>query len=226
VVDTIFAECLSRETGQKPGAMNQILLSRAKCWKCENCAINNRAICRAAPKDALEELNRISKIRKYEKGQTIIDQGADAIIVGNVVSGIVKVSNSFEDGSQQIVGLIFPSDFFGRVFDTQSRFSYEAATDVTVCTMARQDFENLLMRHPEIEHELLVTILDELDAMREWVGLISCRTTMQRVATFLLILSNRDRSHDCRDPEVHGNMIVNLPISRRDIATDPQFQAV
>jgi CRP/FNR family transcriptional regulator len=199
VVDTIFAECLSRETGQKPGAMNQILLSRAKCWKCENCAINNRAICRAAPKDALEELNRISKIRKYEKGQTIIDQGADAIIVGNVVSGIVKVSNSFEDGSQQIVGLIFPSDFFGRVFDTQSRFSYEAATDVTVCTMARQDFENLLMRHPEIEHELLVTILDELDAM--------------------LILSNRDRSHDCRDPEVHGNMIVNLPISRRDIAT-------
>ena len=96
--------------------MNQILLPKTKCWKCETCPVNNRAICRAAPEHAFEELGRISKIRKYHKGQTIIGQGEEAIIVGNVVSGIVKVQNSFEDGRQQIVGLMFPSDFFGRVF--------------------------------------------------------------------------------------------------------------
>ncbi len=199
--------------------MNQILIPQAKCWKCENCAINNRAICRAAPKEAVGELNRISHIKNFTKGQTIIAQGESSEIVGNVVSGIVKVLSSFEDGRQQIVGLMFPSDFFGRVFDSQSKFSYEAATDVSVCAMARQDFENLLARHPEIEHELLITILDELDAMREWLALIHCRTTMQRVATFLQILANRDRNHDCRDPGVHGNLHISLPISRRDIAT-------
>lgn len=199
--------------------MNQILLPKTKCWKCETCPVNNRAICRAAPEHAFEELARISKIRKYNKGQTIIGQGEDAVIVGNVVSGIVKVQNSFEDGRQQIVGLMFPSDFFGRVFEERSRFSFEAATDATVCTISRHDFENLLSRHPEVEHELLVTIFDELDAMREWVALISCRTTMQRVATFLRILANRDRNQDCRQPKMHGNMIIDLPIGRRDIAT-------
>lgn len=206
-------------TGNDVSAMNQIILPQAKCWKCETCAVNNRAICRAAPSEAIEELNRISKIRKYEKGQTIVGQGEESIVVGNVVKGIVKVLNSFEDGRQQIVGLMFPSDFFGRVFKEFSKFSYEAATDVTVCAMARHDFENLLVRYPEIEHELLMTILDEFDAMREWVALIYCRTTMQRVATFLRILASRDHTHDCRDPEIHGNMIVKLPIGRGDIAT-------
>jgi CRP/FNR family transcriptional regulator len=219
VVDLSASTSLGSAKRLKPDAMNQILISQAKCWKCENCSINNRAICRAAPKKAIEELNRISHIKNITKGQTIIAQGESSEIVGNVVSGIVKVLSSFEDGRQQIVGLMFPSDFFGRVFDTQSKFSYEAATDVTVCTMARLDFENLLTRYPEIEHELLVAILDELDAMREWLALIHCRTTMQRVATFLQILANRDGNHDCRDPEVHGNLHISLPISRRDIAT-------
>jgi CRP/FNR family transcriptional regulator len=199
--------------------MNQILLSKTKCWKCDSCLINNRAICRASPKEAFEELNRISKIRRYSKGHVIIGQGEEASIVGNVVSGIVKVQNSFEDGRQQIVGLMFPSDFFGRVYKGHSRFSFEAATDVVVCAIARHDFENLLLRHSEIEHELLITIFDELDAMREWVALISCRTTMQRVATFLRILANRDRTQDCRESELHGDIVIDLPIGRRDIAT-------
>ncbi|MEP3275834.1 MAG: Crp/Fnr family transcriptional regulator [Stappiaceae bacterium] len=196
---------------------NTLILNR-NCVKCESCAVRNRAVCRAASPEAIEELNRLSRMQIYEKGSIIIDQGDETVLVGNVVSGIVKITNSFADGSHQIVGLLFPSDFFGRTFKKHSRFSYEAATDVMLCSIDRRDFEQILHLHPEIEHELLLSTLDELDAMREWIALIYCRTTLQRVATFLFILAKRSPHMTCDDGERAGKIMVTLPIGRRDIA--------
>ncbi|MCI5076469.1 Crp/Fnr family transcriptional regulator [Oricola sp.] len=200
--------------------MNDAAFTHGSCKKCDTCAIHQRSFCRAASDEVLNELSRISHLREYEKGQVIVAQGDDAEIVGNVVSGIVKLTNMSMSGQQNIVGLLFPSDFFGRAFSDESRFSYEAATDVTLCCMSRHAFETFVVRHPEVEHELLLTILDELDATREWTAMTSCHTTMQRVATFLFILSRRSDGVFC-DPSSRTRLprpIIALPIGRRDIA--------
>ena len=168
----------------------------------------------------MHELGRLSHIRHFEKGQVIIAQGDEADLVGNVVSGIVKLTNMSMGGHQNIVGLLFPSDFFGRAYADSARFSYEAATDVTLCCMGRHAFEGFLARHPDIEHEMLLTTLDELDATREWAAMTSSHTTMQRVATFFFILSRRS-DHTYCDAQKRGKMtnpVISLPIGRRDIA--------
>ncbi|QKV18144.1 Crp/Fnr family transcriptional regulator [Oricola thermophila] len=198
--------------------MNELVYSPGSCWRCENFLINNRAICHAASEEAMDELSRISHVRKYGKGQVIIGQGDVAGMVGNVISGIVKLTNISMSGQQQIVGLLYPSDFFGRAFSNQSRFSYEAATDVTLCCIDRQAFERFLERNPEIEHELLLSVLDELDASREWTAMISCHTTMQRVAAFLFVLSRRTPGTVCNGEDNRRHAIIALPIGRRDIA--------
>lgn len=189
----------------------------ARHMKCDDCVIHHRALCRNAGPDAIAELNRISHLRSFSRGQNIQGQGEEAAIVGNVVSGVVRLSSASIDGSQHIVGLLFASDFFGRVFAETSRFSYEAATDVTVCCMKRLAFERFLADHPEAEHELLIVKLDELDAVREWNSIISGHTTMQRVATFLYVLAKRTRNQGCGNAVPVDN-IIHIPISRRDIA--------
>jgi CRP/FNR family transcriptional regulator, anaerobic regulatory protein len=198
--------------------MNEISISKSTCAKCEKCLVNNRAICRAAVGDAIDELNRISHIRKFRKGQVIIAQGDDSSFVGNVVDGIVKLTAMSASGHQQIVGLLYPSDFFGRAFKAASRFSYEGATDVTLCCFDRRQFEGFLARHPDIEHELLLTALDELDASREWVAMVSGHTTMQRVAAFLFILARRSVGRFCHTGDNPEKPVISLPIGRRDIA--------
>lgn len=168
----------------------------------------------------MHELGRLSHIRHFEKGQVIIAQGDEANLVGNVVSGIVKLTNMSMAGQQNIVGLLFPSDFFGRAYAETARFSYEAATDVTLCCMSRHAFESFLARHSDIEHEMLLTTLDELDSTREWAAMTSSHTTMQRVATFFFILSRRSDHNFC-DAQMRGKMtnpVISLPIGRRDIA--------
>jgi CRP/FNR family transcriptional regulator len=198
--------------------MNHIVFSPSSCWKCEDFSVNNRSICRTASQEALHELGRLSHIREFQKGQVIVAQGDDATMVGNVVSGVVKLTNMSVSGQQQIVGLLFPSDFFGRAFNDSSRFSYEAATDVTLCCVDRRAFEGFLERYPEIEHELLLTVLDELDATREWAAMTSSHTTMQRIAAFLFILSRRSAGRFCDNGDKPAKTIISLPIGRRDIA--------
>ena len=78
---------------------------------------------------------------------------------------MVKLTSASVNGDEHIVGLLFPSDFFGRPFAEESRFSYEAATDVTLCLMNKPGFERFLNDHPAVEHEMLKAKLDELEVM-------------------------------------------------------------
>ncbi|MCR4264612.1 Crp/Fnr family transcriptional regulator [Nitratireductor sp. ZSWI3] len=163
-------------------------------------------------------MERLSHIRTFKAGATILAEGEDMPIVGNVVSGVLRVQKTISDGRQQIVGLLLPPDMFGRVFAPLSPFAIEAATDVTLCCFPRPAFEKLLTAHRELEHRMLLTVLEELDAAREWMLMLGCQTVAERVASFLLILHRRFKD-SCREADIGwARMYVEIPISRRDMA--------
>ena len=187
------------------------------CGKRGNCAVHNLTVCRTASPDALAQLNRIAHLRSYPRGSIIQAQGDACDIVGNITEGVVKLSSASINGDDHIVGLLFPSDFFGRLFAEESSFSYEAATDVTLCSMNKSAFERFLIDHPAIEHEMLKAKLDELDAVREWAAITNGHTTMQRVATLLYVFSKRSMNQHL-DGGTTAPHTVHVPLSRRDIA--------
>lgn len=186
--------------------------------KCENCAIRNRALCSVADSTALESLNRISRRTYYEAGQTIMSEEAPVEFVGNVISGVVKLAKVTPDGRQQIVGLLFPSDFVGRTFADSSAFSAEAATDVELCCLQKPGFERILADHRAIEHKLLIDTLDELDAAREWMLLLGCKSAAEKVASFLLLLVRRSFNIGCGQKPAPNLAVFELPVSRADMA--------
>lgn len=194
--------------------INQNLLQS----KCDTCPIHNRAMCGFAGNDAARELRKISRTRKVSAGQTIVSEQESLDFVGNVVSGVVKLSKTLEDGRQQIVGLLFPSDFMGHIFSDHSRFAYEAASDVEICVFDRKAFESLAQKNPEIQHELLLKVLTELDATREWMVLLGCQNARERIASFLLMLLRRSLQTGCSKDELPLNPIVQFPINRKNIA--------
>jgi CRP/FNR family transcriptional regulator len=185
---------------------------------CETCAIRHRGLCLAASGEAIVELDRIANPHHYTTGQTIVSEGVPVDFVANVVSGVVKLTKTMSDGRQQIVGLLFPCDFVGRAFAKSWAFSAEAASDVELCRLNRKAFEAIVDRHPDLKQQLLVATLDELDAAREWMLLLGCKSAEEKVASFLMLLVRRSISAGCgRDPPM-ANPIFELPINRADIA--------
>lgn len=185
--------------------------------KCDLCPNQHRSVCSAASGRIRPELNRISHRRSFSAGETIVGEAEETGIVGNVVRGVLRMVRTMADGRQQIVGLLFPSDLFGRVFATHSRYAIEAATDVELCCFDRAAFEALLVANPDVEHEVLLSTLDELDAARDWMVLLGCQTVLERVAAFLIIV--RQRMLKLAPGDTMPGMHISVPISRRDMAT-------
>jgi len=185
---------------------------------CENCAIRHRGLCSAASLKALAELNRIANSHYYIAGQTIISEDVPVEFVANVVSGIVKLIKTMPDGRQQIVGLLFPSDFVGRAFAKSWEFSAEAASDVELCRLNRKAFEAIADRHPDLKQALLVSTLDELDAAREWMLLLGCKSAEEKVASFLMLLVRRSINAGCGREAQPADPVFELPVNRADIA--------
>ena len=95
--------------------------------RCNTCAIRNRAICDALSTSEIQSLNRISRRKLVPSGQTILGEGDAHTIFANIVSGVVKLTKTLDDGRQHIIGLLFASDFLGRAFRKDNPYFAEAA---------------------------------------------------------------------------------------------------
>ncbi|MCQ0989329.1 Crp/Fnr family transcriptional regulator [Jiella marina] len=185
---------------------------------CQWCRGSNRSVCAAVPLHFHEEIRRISHIRTFEAGTTIASEGHEALFVGTVLRGVLRLVKTLADGRQQIVGLLFASDMFGRVFSDEMPFAIEAATKVELCMAPRRRFETLLSRHHELEHEILIRTLDELDAGRNWMVVLGCQNMLERVAAFLAILTIREHVLEDAAEGSERAAIVEVPLSRADMA--------
>lgn len=194
----------------------EILPSVRALTPCDRCAVRRTSLCSKVDIDLQNELARLSHHRTYRIGETVLAEMEATSFVGIVVSGVLRMQKSLEDGRQQLVGLLFRSDFFGRVFGGLSDYAIEAASDVTLCCYERRAFERLAERFPALEHQLMLSALDELDAARNWMLLLGCQTTQERIASFFLMLCRRGGADEWTPG---AKLSIHVPISRRDMAS-------
>ena len=163
------------------------------------------------------ELNRSAFRKRYPPGQSIAgttpDQGWFAI----VVSGAIKLTKSLPDGRQQIVALLFPSDFLGRPFGPVSWQTAEAATAVELCCFSRQYFESLMQDQAALKQLFLERTLDELEVARDWILRLGRSTAREKLAAFILLIWRRVRAPECASCARPQAQPFDLPLSRSEI---------
>jgi len=151
-------------------------------------------------------------------GQTILGEGEANTIFANIVSGVVKLTKTLDDGRQHIIGLLFASDFLGRAFRRDNPYFAEAATDVELCVFPAAGFEKLLPDHPGLEHRLFEFTLTELDACQEWMLLLARKKAEERVASFLLMIAKRVPNMGFPHAVNRGGIHFQLPLSRAEVS--------
>ena len=185
---------------------------------CDGCVVRNRSICAALQPDDRLALGREGRIQVVPRGRTLVWEGEDAMLVANVIEGVLKLSTSTSDGREQIVGVVYPSDFIGRPFGERSQHSVTALVDSRVCLFPRAAFDRFAHEHPELEHRLLNRALDELDRARRWMLLLGRKSAGEKVSSFLLEMSERLVQPGCVEaPDMPQRHFV-LPFSRQQVA--------
>lgn len=184
---------------------------------CAQCSVREAAICESLSAEDLEALNRIGRHRTIERGQALIWQGDESVLVGNVIEGVLKLSASTADGREQTLGIMFPSDFIGRPFGPTTAHSIVALTNTRVCTFPRSAFDEFAGEHPELEHKLLRRTLTELDRTRQWMMLLGRKSATKRVAAFLVEMARRLPRVE-NDIAPSNAIRFELPFGRQDIA--------
>jgi CRP/FNR family transcriptional regulator len=183
---------------------------------CDKCSIRHSALCGALKGAELARLNAIAFHRRLDAGRFILGPAQEQEYCANIISGVVKLSKTLEDGRQQIVGLQFASDFVGRLFGGKAAYIAEAATEVELCCYGRSQFEALLSELPQMRQSLLLRTLDELDAAREWMVLLGRKTAAERVASFILMIADRQQRAGCAETLPTGAIELELPLSRTE----------
>ena len=181
---------------------------------CTACPIRHRAVCARCDAAELDQLAAIKTYRSFPAGAQIMQRGAALEFVASVVTGVVSLSKTLEDGRIQTVGLLLASDFIGRPERVAIDFDVTATTDVVLCCFSRSNFKALLDRTPHLAHRLLEMTLDELDAARDWMLLLGRKTARERLASIFELLALRAQPA----PDVGVNRQIELPLSREETA--------
>ncbi|MDM7932205.1 Crp/Fnr family transcriptional regulator [Tabrizicola sp.] len=167
----------------------------------------------ALPPEVAAQLLSQAVLRSVEVGETIIERGVRSEDVGYVLDGMLAMVQTLDDDKKHIVGLLVPTDIYGRLFDGPSNYRIEALSAARILSFPRRVFEQVLLDNPDAERLFLVHLLDEVDAAREWLMLISGRKAVNRLASFLTILARRSKYKRTGRPAP-----VQVPLTRKDMA--------
>src|SRR4051812_37556826 len=145
---------------------------------------------------------------KYVKHHEIFGQAEPAEYIYQVAEGAVRSHKLLSDGRRQIGAFHLAGDIFGLANGTVHRFTAEAIVDTTVRLMKRRSLEHVAESDAMVALNLLNMTISSLQHAEAHMLLLGRKTSLERVATFLLEMDRR----------LTAAGVLALPMSRRDIA--------
>jgi len=162
-----------------------------------------------------EELTRIGSIaqqKTYERGQAIFWEGDPGTGFYMVADGKVKIYKTSAEGKEQILHIYGPGNPFGEVpVFSGNRFpaNAQALEKSRLLFFPRQDFIQLISRHPSLALNMLAVLSMRLRQFTVQVENLSLKEVPARLASYLVYLSD----------EQSGAAVVDLPISKGQLAS-------
>jgi CRP/FNR family transcriptional regulator len=167
------------------------------------------AMCKGMARDTVSRVSGVGLLQNVPADTALFAEGDDADNVYEVVRGMLKFYKLLPDGRRQIMGFLSAGDLVGLSFTGIHTYSAEAVTDVTLCRYSRASFDRLVDEVPGFARRLLAVRSDELRAAQDQMLLLGRKMSVEKIATFLLMLA--DRQNDAQD-------VIDVPMGRNDIA--------
>ncbi len=183
---------------------------------CKDCGIYH--LCLPLGLDAADTalLDRLVKRREvYRRGEVLFRADEPFSYVFAIRSGSVKTYVSTDDGRVQITGFHIPGELLGlsaldsRVYSCEAR----ALETTSVCKVTAKCFDELAEKYPAIQRQILCIMSNQIRHDEALMLLLGKSTAEERLATYLLSLSQRLALRN------YSGTQFRLPMSRSDIGS-------
>ncbi len=149
--------------------------------------------------------------RRTKLGQTLFNEGDDAMYLYEVVTGVVRLSRVTVSGRRQVIAFGFPGDVLG----FPSRGFYHADCDVIEAGEVALHSTRILdacTDNPRLHRYMVNAALAEISGMQDHFLMLGRKSAGEKTAAFLDVLASRIGT-----VTEEGTRIV-LPMCRSDIA--------
>jgi CRP/FNR family transcriptional regulator, dissimilatory nitrate respiration regulator len=162
---------------------------------------------------------QIAQFQSLTKGELLFKQGNNATGFFVVKSGRVKVFKVSNTGKEQILNIFESGENFAEVAALDGKpFPASAATlePTELLFFPRRAFLELLHQHPDIAINMLISLSQHLRHLTGVIEELSFKDVPQRLATYLLKLSQSGIS----EPSTHSHPInvVTLDLTKSQLA--------
>ncbi len=156
---------------------------------------------------------RVGNILKYHPDQIIVFENDPIKHLYEIMTGTVKAYKMLDDGRRQITGFYTRGDVIGLPVDGRYSCTVEAITEASICCHSRIQMKRLMDSDPDFARKAIRSAYDGLNDAHEQMITLGRKTPDERIAAFLL----KCRKWATIQIPDH-NFIINLPMSRVDIA--------
>ncbi len=169
---------------------------------------------RLAPEDR-QRLGAVSKVRSYDRGEVIFEEGSPSDFFYTITSGRVKIFKMTPAGKDIILEIFGAGDPFGAVAVYEGR-PYPAsavALEQTTCLLIpRQEFFSLLEQYPSLTRGLLLGLTHRLIELTNRMAELSGGRVEPRFARLFLKLADEVGRSE------RGGLLIPMPLSRQELA--------
>ena len=183
---------------------------------CSNCAVRHFCLPSWADPGARAVFDRIRiSRRRVRKGQPVFHEGDRCDFIYAVHFGSFKSTSALRDGHEQVVSFHLPGELFGfdGLDDGRHPTTARALEDAEVCVVPYAELDQMAGEQRSVREHITHMFVAELVRERRLMSLIANTLSEERVAAFLLGLSQRlsDRGYSPRE--------FQLRMTREDIGS-------
>ncbi|WJG07601.1 fumarate/nitrate reduction transcriptional regulator Fnr [Aliiglaciecola sp. LCG003] len=182
--------------------------------RCQNCSFNHLCIPVSLNETEMQRLDDIiERKRPLQKSDQLTIPGQKFTSLFAIRSGSFKSYITSRDGEQQITGFHFPGDIVG--FDgiySEKYQSYTQAMETSmICELPYDKLDTMSEQLPSLRREMLKIMSTEINQDHNMMMLLNKRTAEERMAHFLVNISQRFASRGFSSSE------FNLTMTRNEI---------
>jgi len=179
-------------------AYGQVISIRDLKTRCSDCSMREFCLPSGLDASALQELDRVVTTRtRFKKGATIYRAGDPFSALFAIRVGSCKTAVLAEDGREQVAGYHMLGDLVGLDGIANERHECQAVAleDTEVCVIPFGQLEDLARQISPLQHNLHQFLSREIGRDQNVMLLLGSMRAEERLAVFLLNLSDRYRRH-------------------------------